>query len=153
MSETSYILDKKETFDSPYCDEEIVDLLSQTFKIPEDFGFNVYQTTSDHICRPDLLSYDAYGTTEYGELILKLNGISNPFELNEGMYLIIPKFDYLEQFQIIPAKSTLAGIDPTEFIPVVSNPLNQVKKQRTTNEALLNSNRYKINPSTGVITY
>ena len=153
MSDFTYILDKKETFDSPYCGEEIVDLLSQTFRIPEDFEFTVYQTREDHTCRPDLLSYDAYGTDEYGDLLLKLNGISNPFELNGGMYIIVPKYDYLEQFQIVPAKSTIAGSDPSEFIPVASNPLNHVKKQRTTNEALLNSNRYKINPSTGVITY
>lgn len=151
MSEISYILDKKETFESLYCDEEIIDLLSQTFKIPDDFRFNIMQTTAEHICRPDLLSYDAYGTPEHAELLMKLNGISNPFELNEGVYIVIPAYDYLEQFQIIPAKSTYADISTDEFVPTVQP--QKKDKRRTTNDSLVKDNRYKINPATGVITY
>lgn len=151
MSEFSYILDKKETFDSIYCEEEIVDLLSQTFRIPDDFRFNIMQTTEEHICRPDLVSYDAYGTPEHAELLMKLNGISNPFELNSDVYIIIPTYDYLEDFTIIPAKSTHANIAVEEFIPAVASPIKNTR--RTTNDSLVGDNRYKINPATGVITY
>ena len=40
-----------------------------------------------------------------------------------------------------------------EFIPAATNPISPKSKQRTTNEALANSSRYKINPATGIITY
>lgn len=43
-----------------------------------------------YIARPDLLSLALYGTDDYGDIICKINGISNPFELNEGMILLCP---------------------------------------------------------------
>jgi hypothetical protein len=40
--------------------------------------------------RPDLISNLYYGTPDYVDLILKMNGISNPFSLTEGRFLRIP---------------------------------------------------------------
>jgi hypothetical protein len=40
--------------------------------------------------RPDLISYLYYGTPDYVDLVLKMNGISNPFSLKEGQFLRIP---------------------------------------------------------------
>ena len=81
----------KSTIYSEYLGEEVLSLLDETFIIPETFSFNVFQVTKDYIARPDLISNDAYGDTMYADVICKLNGISNPFELNENMALILQK--------------------------------------------------------------
>ena len=44
-----------------------------------------------YIARPDLVSLAIYGTDIYGDILCKINGISNPFELNENMILICPE--------------------------------------------------------------
>jgi hypothetical protein len=41
--------------------------------------------------RPDIISLDYYGTEDGLEIILKYNGISNPYSLKEGMILAIPE--------------------------------------------------------------
>jgi hypothetical protein len=52
---------------------------------------NIHYVTADQIMRPDLISYLYYGTYEYIDIILKANGVSNPFCISEGMFLIIPE--------------------------------------------------------------
>ena len=44
----------------------------------------------DELGRPDLISLKYYGMHEYVDLILKFNGISNPFGINVGDELEIP---------------------------------------------------------------
>ena len=46
-----------------------------------------------YVARPDLISLAVYGDDKYGDVICKINGLSNPFELNEGMYLYTPDID------------------------------------------------------------
>ena len=68
----------------------MVDLGSPTFHIPDTFRGAMYEVEPSQIARPDLLSYDLYGDELYADILCKLNGISNPLELNEGMIIIIP---------------------------------------------------------------
>lgn len=49
--------------------------------------------------RIDLISKAYYGTTDYIDLILKTNGISNPFSIKTGQFLMIPNKDSAEQFR------------------------------------------------------
>jgi hypothetical protein len=42
------------------------------------------------VARPDLLSYSLYSDDGYGDLLCKLNGIQNPFELNTDMVMMCP---------------------------------------------------------------
>jgi hypothetical protein len=44
--------------------------------------------------RPDLIALDAYGDTSMADIILKFNGISDPFSIVEGETIKIPKIDY-----------------------------------------------------------
>mgnify|MGYP007082623043 FL=1 len=80
--------------------EDIVDLGSPTFRIPDTFRGAMYEVEPSQIARPDLLSYDLYGDELYADILCKLNGISNPLELNEGMIIIIPSPDDLDKFVI-----------------------------------------------------
>lgn len=50
----------------------------------------MYKVPKDYNMRPDLISQEAYGTTEHAELILKYNGYSNPYSIQENDVIVIP---------------------------------------------------------------
>lgn len=54
---------------------------------------DIYVTiTEELVQRPDLISFKAYGTTEYWWVIYEFNNISDPlFELTTGQILRIPR--------------------------------------------------------------
>ncbi len=66
------------------------DLLTKTWGEWPDVYTTPILVNKYYIARPDLISLAMYGTDEYADIICKYNGISNPFELNEGMVLFIP---------------------------------------------------------------
>ena len=66
------------------------DLLSQTYNGNFIYGGRIVYVEKYYTARPDLISLAVYGDDKYGDIICKINGISNPFELNEGMYLYTP---------------------------------------------------------------
>ncbi|MBW2998201.1 hypothetical protein KY321_01560, partial [Candidatus Woesearchaeota archaeon] len=47
----------------------------------------------EYAMRPDLISQSVYNNYLYAEIILKYNGISNPFTINEGDVILIPDLD------------------------------------------------------------
>ena len=142
-------VNNKGTIHSDYLGEDIYNLLDKTFQIPlEGFSFNVYVVEAEHIARPDLVSLDAYGDTMFADIICKINGISNPFELNEGMKLILPNPDYILDFAIKPPKEESENSDSYNK-PIAK----QKQSKRKANEAVVGDSRYKIDPATGVIIY
>ena len=88
----------KQTIHSDYLNDNVTDLLTYTFEIPSDYMASVTEVDEDFVARPDLLSKKLYGGEEYADILCKLNGISNPFELNAGMLLLTPAQDDLEKF-------------------------------------------------------
>jgi hypothetical protein len=50
----------------------------------------VHTVTEDQVCRIDLISLKYYRDADYCDYILKWNGISNPFSIDEGDVLEIP---------------------------------------------------------------
>jgi len=44
----------------------------------------------DQLGRPDLISLKYYGVQSLTDMLLKFNGISNPFLMTEGMIILIP---------------------------------------------------------------
>lgn len=52
---------------------------------------NAIQITSDLAMRPDIIAKVAYGDSGMLDYILKFNGISNPFSIQEGDILFIPE--------------------------------------------------------------
>lgn len=139
-------LSKKSTIKSEYLNEEIYNLLDETFTFPnEGFDFNIFDVSKEYIARPDLISLDAYGDSMYTDVICKLNGISNPFELNEGMKIILPTPDYINKFTHDPIQ---------EEINANETPSPKSKKEtRAVNDAVVGDSRFKIDPTNGVIIY
>ena len=76
---------------------DMLDLLSKIYNGDVNIYGNTFRVTKEYIARPDLISYVIYGTDRFGDLICKVNGISNPFELNEGMLIFAPLREFLDK--------------------------------------------------------
>ena len=63
------------------------------FKANNYTSFNAFRVPKDYVMRPDLISQAVYNNTLYAEYILKYNGISNPFSINEGDVILIPNLE------------------------------------------------------------
>lgn len=87
-------IDKKPVFTRPD-GLEIRDLTSSMFNLRSHnyVEYNVYKVPKDFAMRPDLISAAVYGNSLYAEIILKYNGISNPFTIQEDDVILIPNLD------------------------------------------------------------
>lgn len=143
-------LNFKSQLKSDYLGEDIYNLLDRTFVVPQSYVYNVFEVTQDYIARPDLISYDAYGDTMYADIICKLNGISNPFELNEGMKLILPAPDSIDDFTVRPndTENILAN-----GLVGSGNITKQKNSKRKANEAIVGDSRFKIDKGSKIIIY
>jgi hypothetical protein len=56
-----------------------------------------YKVPADFAMRPDLISQAVYNNTAYAEYILKYNGYSNPYTINENDVIIIPDINLAKQ--------------------------------------------------------
>lgn len=75
----------------------IIDFTMSSFNNNGDaVAFTAYKLTDEYCMRPDKISLSAYNTNEYDDYILKFNGISNPFSINDGDIILAPK---IEQFK------------------------------------------------------
>jgi hypothetical protein len=145
------VLNLKNEIHSDYLNESIYNMLDYTFQIPQDYSYNIFEVTRDYIARPDLISYDAYNDSSFADIICKLNGISNPFELNVGMKIIIPTPDDISKFLIEPSIK-----DKDENWGPNTQSQSQTKtkiSKRQANEAVIGDTRFKIDKANRVIIY
>jgi len=87
-------LDKKPFFQND--DGNTVRDLTQSmfdFKSNNYTSYNLFRIQQDYLLRPDLISQAVYNNTLYTEYILKYNGISNPFSMEEGDVILIPNLE------------------------------------------------------------
>jgi hypothetical protein len=151
----SRILAQKSNIYSEYLDETITNLLDRTFDISEGFPAHLYKVEDEYVARPDLLSYDLFGDERYAEIICKLNGISNPYELAEGEYIVIPEIDALEDFYIMPAagwkepEHKLSQVAKEKLVPV----LKKREDKRKPHEAVAGDTRFNIDPISKIVIY
>ena len=144
-------LNFKHIIKSDYLGEDVVNLIDKTFVIPDNYDFNIFEVTERYIARPDLISLDSYGDTMFTDVICKLNGISNPFELNVGMKLIIPSPEYITEFTMEPSSQDklLSDSFTEQNVPTSKNK----NSKRKANETIVGDVRFKIDSSTGIIVY
>lgn len=137
----------KSIIKSEYLNENIYNLLDKTFEIPKSFKFDVIKVEQQYVARPDLLSYDIFGTDFYTDIICKVNGISNPFELNEGDLIVIPSSSYIDEFFVKPI--ILEQNDKENNIPVAK----RKQEKRKPNDAVIGDKRFTIDTKKRVIIY
>jgi len=148
-------LDKKPTI--KIGGETAKDLLQKTFNIDRISNAKILVVEHDYIARPDLISLAVYGDDKYADIICKANGLSNPFELNEGMILVIPSFESLshsiEKYDPKDEKKKLA--DDKDSISSLTKIGDQKAKneKRSPAEQIVGDSNYIIDRSLGVIFY
>ena len=135
--------------------EEYIDLLSNSVNLNIDLNGEIIYINEYYVARPDLVSLAKYGTDMYADIICKINGISNPFELNKGMYIIIPNINIIDNYLKSSNKDSEL-IDKSDT-NVLSKNLNNYQKnvndKRSPNNQLVGKSNYIIDKSLGVIFY
>jgi hypothetical protein len=91
-------IDEKPFFTLP-TGEEVRDLTQTIFELKNRnyISYNVYKVPKEYRMRPDLIAKSVYNNSIYAEIILKYNGISNPFSIDEGDVILIPDLDSAKQ--------------------------------------------------------
>ena len=150
MIQHTVLMNKKEIY-SDWLQEKIVNLNDPSFIIPESYAYEILEVTEKYIARPDILCKDIYGDTLYSDLICKLNGISNPFELNVGTLLVIPSPDSIMNFIKSPS---IDECDSSINNVGIYKPITKQKNEkRKANEAIIGDSRFIIDRSRGVVIY
>lgn len=97
--------------------EKYYDLLVQTINTEVQITGSLLVVNKYYVARPDLISLAVYGDDQYADLLCKINGISNPFELNENDVIIIPHVEVLAE---------LTKITPEESVFINNDKLNEI---------------------------
>lgn len=145
----NHVLDMKSEYFSKHLNEKIINLLDKTFVIPDEFTYDVFTVTEDYIARPDLISLRFYNMVDYADIICKINGISNPFELNENVTLIIPDINHISKFYFVDKQYTEENGGQQNDKPV---PKKSTEKRKA-NEAVISDTRFKIDSKNRIIIY
>jgi hypothetical protein len=83
--------------------QQMTDLIYSTFSFPDGTdGAGVVAVSEYENMRPDLMANRLYGDQSKWDAILKYNGISNPFSIQEGDLLYALPFSSLESVYISP---------------------------------------------------
>jgi hypothetical protein len=91
--------------------ETLLDLVSATFKFNGDGAtLGPVVIRPEEAMRPDLLTSRIYGDSDLWDIILKFNGISNPFSLDSDEILLAPSANMLNKMtkapQYVPEKGS-----------------------------------------------
>lgn len=69
-------------------------VLRKALQLPQDNTDVLVTITQDLVRRPDLISYKAYGNSDFWWVIFEYNGIRDPvFDLRMGQIIRIPTID------------------------------------------------------------
>lgn len=133
-------IDGKPLFTRPDGDV-LVDLTQTMIDLSKEvnLSYSPFKVPKDYAMRPDLISKAVYNTTSYAEIILKFNGISNPFTINEGDIILVPNLDAANekmvsatvgtQTEVEKIRNSYKYIDPTK-IPSKSTELQSYDQRQ-----------------------
>lgn len=95
--------------------ESMTDLISSTFKFGEtSISAGPIVVSEYETMRPDLLAERVYSSQDSWDAVLKFNGISNPFSLNQGEILLIPASNELSKMVVPPKIVSEKGTEPAK---------------------------------------
>ena len=133
---------------------EYIDLLANTFNTSLSLSGTPLIVNKYYIARPDLISQAMYGTDKYADIICKVNGISNPFELNEDDMILVPSIEYCENtINTNVVASELITTNSTNVSVQTKNYQKTTAETRSPNEQLSGEQNYIIDQSSGLIFY
>ena len=134
--------------------ERYIDLLANTFNGEANITGSFIVVNQYYVARPDLISLAVYGDDQFGDVICKVNGISNPFELNENDVIYIPSPDSLTSLtirkdnpsELISSNTELGNKDYTDNRKKISD-------RRSPNELVMGESNYVVDRSHGIVFY
>lgn len=145
---------------------EYIDLLSNSLK-PYDQDSTEWAGIFDgarrvvvskyYVARPDLISLAIYKDDQFADLICKVNGISNPFEINEDMILLLPSRYKLESIKndsgnVSGSELTISGAGST--ITATEQGNKKLKNERRSPaEATVEDSNYTVDWGLGIVFY
>ena len=131
------------------------DLLCHTLNDEEAVfeGIEFIRVIDDYVARPDLISLAVYGTDQYADILCKINGISNPFELNEGMILLIPNLSTITFFYKSRSASATFESDSTPISSTKKNFQKTKAERRRPAEQTVGSKNFVVDLSNKMIIY
>ena len=110
-----------------------------------------------YVARPDLISLAVYGEDTFADIICKINGISNPFELNENDILIIPHIEViLDIINKEPSKSVFVDSDKDQELMtgfMDTSLQKDVNDIRSPNEQLKGMKNLIVDEENGLLIY
>ena len=100
-------VDNKDFFTKPNGDV-IIDFTNQRFNPNQRATiYDILVTSADFVMRPDLIAKAAYRDITSSDLIMKQNGISNPFAIDEGDVFFLQEKSSIEK-QFSEARGAIA---------------------------------------------
>lgn len=132
-----------------------IDLLSNNIDIENHkiTDCSIIEVTEDYIARPDLISLAVYGSDQYADAICKINGISNPFELNKGMVLFIPDFSAISNMYIKATTSSVCSNDSDNISATKKNNQKSINSKRSPNEQTIGETNFIIDKQNKLVIY
>lgn len=101
--------------------EEFYDLTKLTFTHRYgDVQYAEYKVQKGEEMRIDLVCESIYGSTNYIDIILNVNKISNPLNIKEGVTIIYPLQEFLDDFRT-------QEINKTQVQDTIANPNKATK--------------------------
>lgn len=143
------VLENKNTrFDRRH-KETIKDMLTLTYIIPDRLEYMFFKVTPEYVARPDLICLAQYGTDDYVDVICKFNGISNPYELNEGDIIALPSSSDVRRFiyNLDDIEQTFEASNEDKPTPKKKN------EKRQANEAIIGDKRFRIDKENRAVIY
>jgi hypothetical protein len=94
------LLDLKATMDRDGV--KMIDFLDNNFTVnylsPDFQVMRIVKVEEHHLCRIDLIAFEAYGSVDQVDAVLKFNMITNPFSMEVGDILVIPSLSSVSSF-------------------------------------------------------
>lgn len=86
----------------------LYNLFDPTFKMRTGVGLIKYVVSPEEEMRIDLISKATYGSVNYCDFLLDLNGIDNPLNIKSGDILIYTEYESLELYKVRIVDNTKA---------------------------------------------
>lgn len=131
-----------------------IDLMSKVWQNKVPKNGQIIIVNEYYVARPDLISLAVYGSDEYADIICKLNGFSNPFELNENDIVFCPTIEFMrEACKYSEGPSEMLKTDKDEISAPAKTFQKRYDSKRSPNEQLIGDQNYVIDKSLGLIFY
>lgn len=135
------------------------DLAVQTINPDVEISGSFLVVNKYYVARPDLISLAVYGDDQYADILCKVNGISNPFELNENDVIILPHVEtIMDLTDMEPVESVFVSANDKNSPQLVNGFLNtdlqrDINSSRSPNEQTKGMKNLIVDEENGLLIY